>query len=41
MVPMDAAVVLPDEHYSYEVRLIVAEESAKSPFEEVVELLTN
>lgn len=37
--PLDAALGLPDEHYAYEVRRIVAEESAKSSFEEVVELI--
>jgi hypothetical protein len=38
--PMDAALGLPAEHYSYEVRRIAAEESAKSSFDEVVELIT-
>jgi hypothetical protein len=37
--PMDAALGLPEEHYSYDVRRIVAEESAKSSFDEVVELV--
>jgi hypothetical protein len=37
--PLDAALGLPDEHYSYEVRRIVAEESAKSSFDEVAELI--
>jgi hypothetical protein len=40
LAPLDAALGLPDEHYAYEVRRIVAEESAKSSFDEVVELLT-
>ena len=37
--PMDAALGLPDEHYAYDVRRIVAEASAQSSFEEVVELV--
>lgn len=39
LAPLDAAMELPEEKYSYEVRRIVAEESAKSSFDEVVELL--
>lgn len=37
--PLDAALGLPDEKYTLEVRRIVAEESAKSSFDEVVELI--
>lgn len=37
--PVDAALGLPDEKYTLEVRRIVAEESAKSSFDEVVELI--
>jgi hypothetical protein len=36
---LDAAMVLPAEKYSYEVRRIVAEESARASFDEVVELI--
>jgi hypothetical protein len=36
--PLDASLGLPDEKYTHEVRRIVAEESAKSSFDEVVEL---
>ena len=39
LAPLDAAMALPEEKYSYEVRRIVAEESAKSSFDEVVELI--
>jgi hypothetical protein len=39
LAPLDAAMKLPEEKYSYEVRRIVAEESAKSSFDEVVELI--
>jgi hypothetical protein len=39
LAPLDAAMKLPEEKYSYEVRRMVAEESAKSSFEEVVELI--
>jgi hypothetical protein len=39
LAPMDAALGLPDEHYSYEVRRIVAEESARGSFDEVAETL--
>jgi hypothetical protein len=37
--PLDAALELPDEHYSYEVRRIAAEESARGSFDEVAELI--
>ena len=37
--PLDAALGLPEEKYTLEVRRIVAEESAKSSFDEVVELI--
>jgi len=37
--PLDAALGLPDEKYTHDVRRIVAEESAKSSFDEVVELI--
>jgi hypothetical protein len=37
--PLDAALGLPDEKYTHELRRIVAEESAKSSFDEVVELI--
>jgi hypothetical protein len=37
--PLDAAMELPDEKYSHEVRRIVAEESARASFDEVVELV--
>jgi hypothetical protein len=37
--PLDAALGLPDEKYSHELRRIVAEESAKSSFDEVAELI--
>lgn len=37
--PVDAALGLPEEKYTLEVRRIVAEESAKSSFDEVVELI--
>lgn len=37
--PLDAALGLPDEKYTHDLRRIVAEESAKSSFEEVVELI--
>jgi len=37
--PLDAALGLPDEKYTYDLRRIVAEESAKSSFDEVVELV--
>jgi len=39
LAPLDAAMELPDEKYSYEVRRIVAEESARASFDEVVELV--
>jgi hypothetical protein len=37
--PLDAALGLPDEKYSHQLRRIVAEESAKSSFDEVAELI--
>ena len=37
--PLDAALGLGDEKYTHDLRRIVAEESAKSSFEEVVELI--
>ena len=37
--PLDAALGLPEEKYTYELRRIVAEEAAKSSFDEVVELI--
>jgi len=37
--PLDAALRLPDEKYTTELRRVVAEESAKSSFDEVVELI--
>ena len=39
LAPLDAAMELPDEKYSYEVRRIVAEEAARASFDEVVELV--
>jgi len=39
LAPLDAAMALPAEKYSYEVRRIVAEESARASFDEVVELV--
>lgn len=39
--PLDAALGLPEEKYTHEVRRIAAEESAKSSFDEVVELFDN
>jgi hypothetical protein len=39
LAPLDAALGLPDERYSYEVRRLVAEESAHQSFDEVVELI--
>lgn len=39
LAPLDAVMELPEEKYSYEVRRIVAEESSKSSFDEVVELV--
>ncbi len=41
LVPLDATMKLPEEKYSYELRRMVAEESAKSSFDEVVELIAN
>jgi hypothetical protein len=37
--PLDAALGLPDEKYTHELRRIVAEESSKASFDEVVELV--
>lgn len=37
--PLDAALGLPAEKYTHELRRIVAEESAKSSFDDVVELI--
>lgn len=37
--PLDAAMELPAEKYSYEVRRMVAEETARASFDEVVELV--
>lgn len=37
--PLDAALGLPDEKYTHDLRRIVAEETAKASFEEVVELI--
>lgn len=37
LAPLDAAMELPDEKYSLEVRRIVAEEAARASFDEVVE----
>lgn len=39
LAPLDAALGLPDEHYSLEVRRVVAEESARASFDEVAELI--
>jgi hypothetical protein len=39
LAPLDAALGLPAEKYTHDVRRIVAEESAKSSFDEVVELI--
>jgi hypothetical protein len=39
LAPLDAALGLPVEKYTHEVRRIAAEESAKSSFDEVVELI--
>lgn len=39
LAPLDAAMKLPEEKYSYELRRLVAEESAKSSFDEVVETI--
>lgn len=39
LAPLDAALGLPDEKYRHDVRRIVAEESSKSSFDEVVELI--
>jgi len=39
LAPLDAAMELPEEKYSYQVRRIVAVESARASFDEVVELV--
>ena len=39
LAPLDAAMELPEEKYSYQVRRIVAVESARASFDEVVELI--
>lgn len=39
LAPLDAELGLPHEHYSLEVRRLVAEESARASFDEVVELI--
>lgn len=39
LAPLDAAMELPDEKYSLNVRRIVAEEAARASFDEVVELV--
>jgi hypothetical protein len=39
LAPLDAALGLPDEKYSLQLRRIVAEESARASFDEVVELI--
>jgi len=39
LAPLDAAMELPAEKYSYEVRRIVAEQAARASFDEVVELV--
>jgi hypothetical protein len=38
LAPMDAALNLPSEHYSHGIRRFVAEECARSSFDEVVEV---
>ena len=40
LAPLDAALGLPDEHYSLEDRRLVAEESARASFDQVVELIS-
>lgn len=40
LAPLDAALGLPSEHYSLEVRRLVAEESPRASFDEVVELIS-
>ena len=40
LAPLDAAMELPAEKYSHEVRRMVAEESARASFDEVVELVS-
>jgi hypothetical protein len=39
LAPLDATLELPDEHHSYEVRRIAAEESARGSCDEVAELI--
>ena len=39
LAPVDAALGLAEEKYSHEVRRIVAEESARASFDDVVELV--
>ena len=39
LAPLDAALGLPEEKYTLELRRIVAEESARASFDEVVELI--
>jgi hypothetical protein len=39
LAPLDAALGLPTEKYSMEVRRLAAEESSRAPFDEVVELI--
>lgn len=39
LAPLDAALNLPADHYSHEVRRLVAEESARASFDEVVEIV--
>src|SRR5215216_5925363 len=40
LAPLDASLGLPPEKYSMEIRRLVAEESARASFDEVVELIT-
>src|SRR5262249_17890544 len=39
LAPLDAALGLPDEHYSHEVRKLAAEECARGSYDEVAELV--
>jgi hypothetical protein len=41
LAPLDAALALPDEKYSMELRRLVAEESPRASFDEAVELIEN
>jgi hypothetical protein len=41
LAPLDAALALPDEKYPMELRRLVAEESPRASFDEVVELIEN